>query len=427
MSQDAPIKFKSTFLKSYAFSLVLVGSIIVGSVLGVLFKERASVFKPFGDVFLNLLFTIVVPLVFFSLSSAMSVMADRKRLGNILGWMIVIFVFTSIISSVLMIVAVKTYPPAQGVKIALTAYTPEKLSLGQQIVQAFTVNDFRDLLSKKNMLALIVISVLTGLSASAVGEKGKAFSQFLAAGNEVMSKALSYIMLYAPIGLGAYFAYLVGVFGPQLFGPYFRAVTLYYPISLFYFFAAFSVYAYLGGGLHGVRTFWTNIIPPALTAWATGSSVATIPTNLAAAKRIGTPQDIHEVVIPIGATIHMDGSCLGAVLKTAFLFGLFGVPFTGPEVILKTVGVAILSGVVMSGIPGGGFLGELMIVQLWGFPIEALPLISMIGTLIDPPGTMVNAVGDNVAGMMVARILEGKDWMKKKIAVHLPDIGRQIG
>ena len=94
------------------------------------------------------------------------------------------------------------------------------------------------------MLALILFSILIGLAASSVGEKGKAFTAFLLSGNEVMSKALSYVMLYAPIGLGAYFAYLVGVFGPQLLGSYFRAITLYYPVAILYFVVGFSFYAY---------------------------------------------------------------------------------------------------------------------------------------------------------------------------------------
>ena len=141
--------------------------------------------------------------------------------------------------------------------------------------------------------------------------------------------------------------------------------------------------------------------------------MATIPTNLEAAKRIGIPEDIHEVVIPLGATIHMEGSCMAAILKISVLFGLYQMDFGGAEVLMKAVGIAILSGVVMSGIPGGGFLGELLIVTLYGFPIEALPLISMMGTIVDPPATMVNAVGDNVASMMIARIIEGKNWMKK--------------
>jgi Na+/H+-dicarboxylate symporter len=409
-----PIKFKTTFLKSYSFSLVLIGSILLGSVLGVIFKQRAVFFKPFGDIFLNLLFTIVVPMVFFSLSSAVAVMTDGKRLGKILAWMMVIFILTGILASVVMIIGVKLYPPAAGMTLNMASkVASEHPGLAQQIVGTFTVSDFSDLLSKRNMLALILFSILMGLSASAVGEKGKAFTQFLLSANEVTAKALSYIMFYAPIGLGAYFAYLVGVFGPQLLGAYFRAMMLYYPVTLAYFFIAFSLYAYLAGRSRGVRAFWGNILPASLTAWATGSSVATIPMNLEAAEEIGVPQDIRELVIPIGATVHMEGSCLAAVLKLALLCGLFNVPFAGPETLIKTVGVAVLCGVVVSGIPGGGLLGELLIITLYGFPIEALPIITMIGTLVDPAATMVNAIGDNVSSMMVARVLEGPDWMEK--------------
>jgi Na+/H+-dicarboxylate symporter len=407
------MKFKSTFLKSYSFSLILIASIVAGSVLGFLLGDRASYLKPLGEVFLNLLFTLVVPIVFFSLSSAVAVMADTRRLGKIMAWMILIFALTGLFASIIMVIGVRMVPPGVGIRLPVaTQPAVAQQNLSDQIVRTFTVSDFSELLSKKNMLALIVFSILVGLAASAVGEKGRPFTQFLLSGNDVAAKVLSYVMLYAPVGLGAYFAAIVGKYGPEILGSYGRAMALYYPVTLLYFFLGFSFYAWLAAGGRGVRAFWANIIPASLTAWATGSSVATIPSNLEAADRVGVPQDIREVVIPIGATIHMDGSCLGAVLKIALLFGLYGRPLGIPEAI-GVVGVALLCGIVVSGIPGGGVMGELLIVGLYGFPPEALPLINMIGQLIDPPATMVNAIGDNVAGMMVARVLEGRNWMAK--------------
>ena len=407
---------KPAFLKHYASSLALLGAISVGCLLGLVFKEKSVVFKPFGDIFLNLLFTIVVPLVFFSISSAVATMNNIRRLGKIILWMMVVFTVTGIIASVLMLVAVRFYPPAQGINVTLPSNIHfEPLNVSDQIVKAFTVADFFDLLSKKNMLALIMFALLIGLSACTLGEKARAFTGFLSSGNEVMMKAISYIMLYAPIGLGAYFAYLVGVLGPQLLGTYVRAMTIYYPAAMAYFFIGFSFYVFLAAGKRGLKVFWPNIMPAALTALATSSSMATIPANLEAAERTGVPQDIREMVIPIGSTIHMDGSCLSAVLKTAVLFGLFHMDFSSPWAMVTAVGVALLSGTVMSGIPGGGFLGELMIVTLYGFPVVAMPIISMIGTLVDPPATMVNAIGDNVSSMLVARILGGKNWMSQRI------------
>lgn len=405
---------KNSFWKNYAFSITLLISILIGSFLGILLKEKAVLLKPFGDIFLNLLFSVVVLLVFFSISSAVAVMSDGKRLGKILGCMMLIFIATGIISSVLMIAVVKAFPPAQGVNLSMTPPDGmQSLKVSDQIVKAFTVPDFVDLLSKKNMLALIVFSILLGLAASRVGPKAKPFIDVLVAGNEVMAKVVSLIMCYAPIGLGAYFAYLVGVFGPELLGSYLRTMLIYYPVALLYFFIAFSVYAYIAAGKKGIKLFWMNIPTAALTALATGSSVATIPANLDAAKRVGIPEDIREVVIPIGATIHMEGSCLSAILKISLLFGLFHMDFSGFGTLATAVGIALLSGTVMSGIPGGGFLGELLIVTMYGFPIEALPIISMIGTLVDPPATMVNAAGDNVSSMMTARILNGKNWIVK--------------
>ena len=403
----------SSFLKSYGFTLLLILSILIGSGLGLLLKKDAALLKPLGDIFLNLLFTSLVPLVFFSISAAVAGMTNGRRLGKIMFAMLAVFVMTGTVASVLMVIGVQIYPPATGVSIELqSAGDIQHLKTSEQIVKAFTTPDFPDILSKKNMLALILFAIMVGLATSSLKEKGRAFADFLTSASDVMIKVIDLIMYYAPVGLCAYFAYLTGVFGPDLLGSYFRAMTLYYPLTIFYFLTGFTIYAYIAGQGRGVRTFWKNILPPALTALATGSSVAAIPSNLEAASKTGIPKDISELVIPIGATIHMDGSCLAAVLKIAFLFGIFHMDFSGTGTLLTAVGIALLSGTVMSGIPGGGFIGELLIITLYGFPLEAFPIISMIGALVDPPATMVNATGDNVCSMMVARMLGGKNWMK---------------
>lgn len=402
-----------SFLKSYGFSIPLIISIIIGAMIGIIYKKDAASLKPLGDIFLNLLFTVIVPLVFFSISSAVAGMQNIRRLGKIMSAMIFIFVVTGLIASIVMIIGVVYYPPAVGVHVILgNGINVEHLKLSDQIVKAFTVSDFTDLLSKKNMLALIVFSILIGLATSAVGEKGKTFANFLNSGSAVMMKLISFIMYYAPIGLCAYFAYLVGVFGPELLGSYARAMLLYYPTAILYFFIAFTIYAFIAAKSKGVRRFWKNIIPASLVALATGSSMATIPSNLEAADKNGVPKDISEVVIPIGATMHMEGSCLAAVLKIAFLFGIFNMPFSGAETIFTAFGIALLTGVVVSGIPGGGTIGELLIISFYGFPMEAFPIITMIGTLVDAPATMLNAVGDNVSSMLVSRMLGGKNWMQ---------------
>ncbi len=399
--------------KNYRFPLTIVAAILVGSIIGVALGERAVVLKPFGDVFLNLMFTAVVPLVFATIASAIGNMTNKSRLGKILGWMLAVFVVTGLIAAVIIIIAVKLYPPAQGVTIALeNAAAGESVALADRLVSAVTVSDFSLLLSRSNMLPLIVFAVMFGYCTGTLGENN-IMARALSAFSRVMMKLVDLIMLYAPIGLGAYFASLVGEFGPQLIGAYGRAMLLYYPLCVAYFFAAFAVYAFFAGGRLAVKKYFGHILSPAVTSLATQSSIASLPTNMEAADRIGVPQDISGIVLPIGATMHMDGSVLAAILKISFLFGIFGMEFAGWQIYLISIIIAILSGVVLSGVPGGGLVGEMLIVSLMGFPPRAFPLIATIGFLVDPPATCLNVCGDTVASMMVARIIDGKNWMKK--------------
>lgn len=410
---------KGGIWKHYKFPIILLLSIILGSIIGVVWGEKATVLKPLGDIFLNLMFTIVVPLVFLTITSAVSEMVDMKRLGKIISSMLIIFVITGIIASILMIGMVKIFPPAKGVSIDLPSVEKlEPLSTGDQIVEALTVTDFPLLISRKNMLPLILFSIFFGICVSLLGEKGEKISEGLNLLSQVLLKMVSLIMYYAPIGLGAYFAALIGDFGPELLGSYARAMIVYYPICILYFFVAFYFYSLYAGGKEGAKVYFRNILPVAVTSLATQSSIATLPVSLEVTEKMGIPKDIRDIVLPIGATAHMDGSCLAAILKISFLFGIFDMPFTGIGTYATAILISILSGVVMSGVPGGGLIGEMLIVNLYGFPMEAFPIIATIGYLVDPPATMINVTGDTVASMMVARILEGKDWMKKEFAIN---------
>lgn len=409
-------KEKSNFIKNYRFPLILIGAIIIGSIIGIIMGEKATALKPLGDIFINLMFTVVVPLVFVTISSAVGNMANMKRLGKILGTMFATFVVTGLIAAVLIIAVVTIFPPAQGVDITMEAAEEiEPLNLSEQIVSAITVPDFVGLFSRSNMLPLIVFSIFFGLCVSLVGGENNRIATLLEDLSAVMMKFISLIMYYAPIGLGAYFAALIGEFGPQLLGAYARAMVIYYPLCILYFIIAFTGYSYFAAGKDGVRAMWRNILPPAVTSFATGSSIATLPVNLEAARGMGVPKDVREIVLPIGATMHMDGTVLSSILKISFLFGIFGRPFEGVGTFATAILISILSGVVMSGVPGGGLIGELIIVNLYGFPMEAFPIIATIGFLVDPPATMINSSGDSVSSMIITRIIEGKSYLINRI------------
>ena len=265
------------------------------------------------------------------------------------------------------------------------------------------------------MLPIIVFAILSGFCVSACGGEESPVGKLLNNLNAIIMKIVSIIMMYAPIGLGAYFASLVGGFGPGLIGDYGHAMLVYYPMCLLYFFTAFPAYAYFAGGKAGVGRMFGHILNPAVTAFATQSSIAALPVNAEACDRIGVPKDIRDIVLPMGATMHMDGSVLSAIVKISFLFGIFNQPFTGVGTYAMSMAVAVLSAFVLSGAPGGGLVGEMLIVSLFGFPAEAFPLIATIGFLVDPAATCLNASGDTIASMMVTRMVEGKDWLNRQI------------
>lgn len=402
-------------LRSYLFPIILLCSIIIGCILGVILKEDASVLKPLGDIFLNLMYTIVVPLVFFTISSSVANMVDMRRLGKILKYVFLVFFVTSAVAAILMVIVVLIIDPVGNSKIAMDAGEVVKnADIGKQIVEAITVSDFSQIMSREHMLPLIIFSCLFGIGTSIIGKQGECIAKGLDALSKIMMKIVTIIMYYAPIGLMAYFASLIGEFGPNLIGSYAKSMLIYYLLCVVYFVVFYTLYAYLAGGKKGIRLFYKHQFPITITSLATQSSLASLPTNLEQTEKMKVPKDIREVTLPIGATMHMEGSAMAAILKIVFLFSIFGKPFNHIYTIGTAILIAVLSAVVMSGIPGGGLIGEMLIVSLYGFPPEAFAIIATIGWLVDPPATCLNVTGDSVSAMLTTRLVEGKDWIKKK-------------
>lgn len=409
--------------ENYKSSIILLGSIIIGGVIGGFLGEQATIFKPVGELFLNLLFMTLVPLVFFSVASAIANMGEIKRLGNILKSTIIVFLVTAIISGIITLVGVLIFNPTKGLNSQMfeslmqtaEVTTAEQAGVLQQLVNTVTVPDFYNLLSKSNMLQLILFSIVFGIATAMVGEKGKIIASFLQAGSDVMMKIIDLVMKVAPLGLGCYFASIVGELGPQIISGYARSFVLYLILTVIFYFGLFSMYAFIAGGKDGVKIYWANIIPPTVTSLATCSSAASIPVNLDASKKMNVPNDIAETVIPLGANIHKDGSVIGGVLKVTFLFGIFGYNMTSISSIISIIAVAFLVGTVMGAIPGGGMIAEMLIITIFGFSIEFLPIIAVITTIIDAPATVLNTTSNTVCSMLVARLVEGKDWIKNSL------------
>lgn len=409
-------------LKNYKSTLILVLAVIIGVVIGLLFKDVGIMLKPLGDIFINLLLVIIVPLMFLTITTSISKMNSPKRLGKIMVTTFVMFIVTSLVAvlvgfavtySINLVDVQDSDAIVEGLALE-DASSDVELSILERTASVLTVGSFGELLTTDNLIALLVFSILFGTAINMAGEKGETARKVLESFNEIIMKLLKIIMYYAPVGIGAYAAYLTSTFGSSIAVGYLKVFVIYTVVSVLYYFIVYTVYAYIGGKVEGVKRFWKNVLPATITSITTCSSAASIPVNSMCAKKIGVSDDIADTVIPLGTSFHKDGSIIGSVFKIMFLVCLFGTDISSFGSIGKVLLVALIATLLVTAVPiGGGTISEMMILTMMGYGVGCLPILTIIATVIDPPATMLNVVGDLSTSMMVSRVVDGKKWIKK--------------
>ncbi|MCI2109932.1 MAG: dicarboxylate/amino acid:cation symporter [Acidaminococcaceae bacterium] len=401
-----------SFLKNNKSSFILLASMFIGAGVGAVWGKGALVMQPLADLFLNLLYCCVVPMIFVSIVASISKMESMQKLGRIIGIMMLIFVVTQVFASVYMVGISAISSPGKGAIIQMTEQVKD-LKSNMNILAMFTVNDFTLLWSRKNLMALIIAGIMVGTALLSMGERGKNLARLFDEASEMVMHVVNYVMKIAPIGLGVLFATLIGEYGSQFTGPLAQALIVYCIAAVVYYFFSNTLFAYIGAGMEGVKRYYRYCIPPTLTSLGTCSSAATIPLSLEAADKCGISNDVRDLCIPLGANLHKDGACLITILKIAFLCNVLGINFMDPVIIFKAVVCATLASMVMGAIPAGGYVGELFVISLFGFPPATIPVMVLIGTITDAPATAINVTGDLSSAFIVERYINGKDWYKK--------------
>lgn len=410
-------------LKSYKLTIILILAIVIGGIIGVVFGEGATVLSPFGDVFLNLLLVSIVPLVFLSITTSIAKMKEPKRIGKIAKSIVLVFAFTSLVAVMIGIFTTKLVrlvdvDSSRVIKEGLVKQVDDKevsLDLLSRTAQLVSVDDFSKLFKRDNVIALVCFACLFGLAIRKSGKKGEDALRVLCSFNEIVLQFVDLIMYYAPIGLGCYFAAMIGTMGAAIAAAYVRTFVLYFVVAIIFYFVVYTIYAYMAAGRKGVLLFWKNVIPTTLTSLATCSSAACIPVNIKTAKKIGVSDDIAEVVIPMGTSFHKDGSIIGSVFKIMFLVYLFEGGDVSNLELVKVIGIALIATLLVTAVPiGGGTISETLIISLLGYSMSCLPILTIIATIIDAPATVLNVVGDTSSSMLVSRIVDGKAWFLAK-------------
>ena len=394
-------------LKNYLSTILLLLGLVAGGVLGAVLGPDAQVLKPVGTFFLNLIFVLVVPLVFLSVSQAMVVLRRNGMMGRVLGTSFGVFLFLSLVCGVFAYAVMSLWSPFASVasmgagEAAVGGILGEGVNVADAIADAFTVNDFPLLLSKEHLLPLILAAALFGLAVSFLEGKVPTIEKLIFEGSEVIMKIMDMVMKLAPVGIGCYFAYTIGQLGGQIVGNYLQILLMVCVVCAVCFVLFNSLYALYCRIPLG--TFWKEMVVLAATAVGTCSSAACIPVSISAARKMGVSEKIAGGVIPLGTNLHKDGSVITAVAKILFTLYFFGTAPSGVGSVALVILLALMVSVVVGAIPVGGMTGELLICAVLGIDPSFAATLLIIGTICDIPATLVNATGNLVAAALVDR------------------------
>lgn len=400
-------EMKNTFLKNYGATLLLLVGLVVGGVLGAALGDGARVLRAPGMLFLNLVFMLVVPLVFFSVAHSLVVMQRSGAVGRILATALGVFLAMSLVAGVFSFGFMSAWNPftrilGQGGDAAGSVMA-EGVDLGDALVSALTVDDFALLLSREHLLPLILFSALFGLAVALLGQKAALVERFIAEGEAVVIKMMDLVMKLAPIGIGCYFADTVGALGGQIVGDYFEIFLVVCAASAVCYLVFLSLYALFCHVPLG--RFWKEMLPPSATAVGTCSSAACMPVNMTAARRLGVSDKIVDGIVPLGTNLHKNGSVVTSVAKVLFALYFFGAPPQGLGGAALVIFLALLESIVVGAIPVGGMTGELLICAVLGLDPSFAAALLIIGTICDIPATLLNVAGNLAAPLLVQRLV----------------------
>lgn len=390
---------------NYKSSLILLLGVLLGGMVGALAPAVVPYVKPVGDIFMNLLFVLIVPMVFFSVAASICNLSRRSALGRTLG------ITFSVMTVLMLLYAVLTYwiyglfPCVDSDSAALFTYgdttAAEHKPVGQLIVDAVTVTDFSDLFSVRHILPLMVVASIVGWAVSRM--KDTRVEQALMSLNGVVSKTMDALMTVAPVGLACYFADLMAGTSTMMVAGLGKLLLLYLVLAVIVYAVVNPLWILFANGPKGIRQYWQAIIHPTVMAISTLSSSACMPVAMQASKNMGADPVLAESVVPLGTQIYKVGSVISCVSKVIFVLMVSGQDWTSPSVFLMAIAVSIVASMVVGAVPTGAGTAELFIISTMAADPALLGVLIVISTLVDMPGTLLNVTGNTVLPSVVGK------------------------
>lgn len=409
--------------KKIGLTVQIMAALVLGIIVGILFQGNQEFAKeyiaPFGTIFLNLIKMIVVPLVVFSITQGIISLKDIKKVGSIGGKTVVFYICTTAFAVTFGLLAANVAGVGNGYTLDtahMSAYegNVQSLSLMDTFVNIFPSNIIDPLLNA-TMLQVIVIALFLGFGIMAAGEKGRAAAGWVDSMSEVCIKIMEMILKLSPIGVFALIAPVVASNGPSVLLPLLKLILVVYAAGILHMVLVYSGAVKLIAGLNPVK-FFKKMSPAMLFGFSSASSVGTLPFNLECTESLGAKKEIASFVLPLGATINMDGTAIYQGVCAVFTAQIFGINLTLSQQLMIIL-TATLASIGTAGVPGSGVIMLTMVLQSAGLPLEGIALVAGIDRILDMARTTVNITGDAACTMCVDALEKRKSVRSGKNSV----------
>lgn len=404
--------------KKVSLTVWIFIALVLGVVAGLLLQSHADVaenyIKPFGTIFLNLIKMVVVPVVLLSIMQGIISLEDVKKVGSIGAKTIIYYLCTTAFAVTLGLIFANLLNVGAGFKLGseeLVYEATEAPSFMDTLVNVFPSNAVEPLVSA-TMLQVIVIALFFGFGIIIAGEKGKVAKDVVDSFSEVSFKVMGMIIKLSPIGVFALITPVVASNGPSVLLPLLKVIGVAYLVYIIHMVVVYSSTVKAMSGMSPLK-FFKGMSPAMMFAFSSASSVGALPFNLECTQKLGAKKEVASFVLPLGATINMDGTAIYQGVCAIFIAQIFGFDLTIAQQ-LTIILTATLASIGTAGVPGSGMIMLAMVLESVGLPLEGIALVAGIDRILDMGRTCVNITGDAACTICVDAMEKRKEARKGK-------------
>ena len=401
------MKLSEVKMKKISLATKIFLGFVLGIIIGLIFKEQASVIKPIGDIFLRIIKMIVVPLIFFSITLGVAGMGDISKVRRIGTKTLLYYIVTTLIAASFGLFIAHLIKPGSGFNMDIISSgdvaqsTAEMPTIGETLVNMFPDNPVQAM-AETELLQIIVFSLFLGISIIMIGEKGKPVLEFIEASSEIMQKMTAIVMEFSPIGVLALMADTIGKYGLSIFGPFGKFILTDYLGLIIMILIMYNIMVKFIAKIP-LNVFYKHIVKIWAVTLSTASSSGSLPVTLEkTTEDFKVDNDLASFTLPLGATVNMNGAGLYYGALVVFVSQIYGIDLTIGQQITVILTTTLLS-VGSAGIPGSGIVMSIILLKTMGLPMEIMGIIAGIYRIIDMGHTTLNVTGDVVSTLCIAR------------------------